>query len=332
MNVEEKQIEKLKEISEEEWILVNEKNRKIMREFLKQSTHLSPQTIKQYESGLRIFFWFIKKECDNKFLTEIRPRDFLGFQNYLIERGISSSGVRLKRSAVSSLNSFVETFYSEDYPNWRSFINKKIVPPPQAFVHEKKPLNLEEYKHLCETLLKREMYEQLAYIVFSFETGARRAEVRQLLKEVVSYEGKTFESNDGKKVTTYLTHNIRCKGKGSVGKIRRLQFGEEAMKYIKLWLEKRGNDDCEFVFTSGSKNVKQVSEGTFNSWSDKYFEPIVGRRFHPHLLRESRATTLTVESGKDISVAQKLLGHASSTTTEIYVLRPDKDDSDGAFG
>lgn len=330
MDTIDKQIEKIPEIPDTEWQTVNQKNRKLMSEFLKQSTHLSRQTIKQYESGLRIFFWYIKENCEDKFLIDIRPRDFLGFQNYLLERGMSSSGVRLKRSAVSSLNSFVETFYAEDYPNWRSFINKKIVPPPQAFVHEKEPLNLDEYKHLCDTLLEKEMYEQLAYIVFSFETGARRAEVRQLLKEVITYEGKTFDVN-GKTITTYLTHNIRCKGKGIAGKVRRLQFGEDAMKYLKLWMEYRGDDSCPYVFTSGSKNVKQVSEGTFNSWSDKFFEPIVGRRFHPHLLRESRATTLTVEQGKDISVSQKLLGHNSSQTTEIYVVRPDKDDSDGAF-
>ena len=323
-----KQIEKLPEITDSQWETVNPKNRKLMNEFIKQSTHLSDQTLKQYESALRIWFWYIKENCDDKFITEIKPRDFLTYQNYLVERGMSSSGVRLKRSAVSSINSYIETFYAEDFPNWRSFINKKIVAPPQAFVHEKEPLNLEEYKNLCEKLLSHKMYQQLAYVSFSFSTGARRGEVRQLLKEVINYEGKTFEMN-GKQVTTYLTHNIRCKGKGKAGKIRRLQFDEEAMKYLKLWMENRGNDDCPFLFTAGSKNI---SEGTFNLWSNKYFEPIVGRRFHPHLLRESRATTLTVESGKDISVAQKLLGHNSSQTTEIYVVRPDRDDSDGAFG
>lgn len=325
-----KQIEKLPEITDTQWETVNLKNRKLMADFLKQSTNLSDQTLKQYESALRIFFWYLKENCEDKHITEVRPRDFLAYQNYLVERGMSSSGVRLKRSAISSLNSYIETYYAEDFPNWRSFINKKIVAPPQSFVHEKEPLSLDEYKHLCEVLLEQKMYQQLAYISFSFSTGARRAEVRQLLKEVINYEGKTFEV-DGKQVTTYLSHPIRCKGRGKNGKVRKLQFGQEAMDYLKLWIEHRGNDECPFVFTAGSKNVKQVSEGTFNSWSDKYFEPIVGRRFHPHLLRETRATTLTVEQGKDISVAQKLLGHNSSETTQLYVIREDRDDSDGAF-
>jgi len=58
---------------------------------------------------------------------------------------------------------------------------------------------------------------------------------------------------------------------------------------------------------------------------------IVGRRFHPHLIRESRATTLVVEQGRDIKSAQKLLDHKSSTTTEIYVIRKDEDNADEAF-
>lgn len=326
-----KSIEKLPEITDTQWETVNPKNRKLMEDFLKQSTNLSDQTLKQYESALRIFFWYLKENCEDKHLTEVRPRDFLAYQNYLVERGMSSSGVRLKRSAVSSLNSYIETYYSEDFPNWRSFINKKIVAPPANFVHEKEPLNLEEYKHLCEELLKQEKYQVLAYVSFSFSTGARRAEVRQLLKEVASYEGKVFVSGD-KEVTTYLTHVLRAKGRGKLGKQRRLQFDSEAMKYIKLWLEVRGEDDCPFVFaTKRNGKMEQVSENTFNLWGKNYIEPIVGRRFHPHLLRESRATTLTVEQGKDINIAKKLLGHNSSETTQLYVIRKDVDDSDEAF-
>ena len=324
-------MKKLPYVQEDDWNKVNEFNKKITKEFIKQSTHLSDQTLKQYESGLKIFFNYVKDNCENKQITDIRPRDFLLYQNYLIERGLSSSAVRMKRSCVSSLNSYIELYYSEDFPNWRSFINKKIVAPHQSFVHEKEPLNLEEYKHLCEVLLEQEMYQQLAYVSFSFSTGCRRAEARQLLKEVVSYEGKTFEQ-DERTITTYLTHNIRCKGAGKTGKIRRLQFDQQTMDYIKLWIKHRGEDDCEYVFVAKENDkYHRVSENTFNLWGKNYVEPIIGRRFHPHLLRESRATTLTVEQGKDIGVAQKLLGHLSSMTTEIYVIKPDRDDSDGAF-
>jgi len=93
-----------------------------------------------------------------------------------------------------------------------------------------------------------------------------------------------------------------------------------------------GEDNCIHVFVAKSNGeYKQVGEGTFNNWANNYFEKIVGRRFHPHLIRETRATTLVVEQGKDIKAAQKLLDHQSSTTTEIYVIRKDENDADEAF-
>jgi len=101
------------------------------------------------------------------------------------------------------------------------------------------------------------------------------------------------------------------------------------MDAINKWLEIRGQDDCPYVFVSKlNGEYKQIGEATFNNWSNIYFEKIVGRRFHPHLLRETRATTLVVEQGKDIKTAQKLLDHKSSTTTEIYVIRKDEEDAD----
>jgi len=255
----------------------------------------------------------------------------LKYQNFLVKNGLSSSAIKFKRSAVSSLNGYVETYYSDKYTTFRNYITKAISNPPPVFVNEKEPLTLDEYDLLCKTLEKQEMWQQLAYLKFSFATGCRRAEARQLLKEVVLYEPKVLQ-NDGTEIKTYFTHSIRCKGRGVAGKIRKLQFDEEAMLAIKKWMEVRGEDDCPYVFVAKlNGQYKQVGEGTFNSWSTNYFEKITGKRFHPHLIRETRATTLVVEKGKDIKSAQSLLGHKSSTTTEIYVIRKDEDDADEAF-
>jgi integrase len=97
-------------------------------------------------------------------------------------------------------------------------------------------------------------------------------------------------------------------------------------------LSVRGNDDCEYVFVSNIKGkIKQLNPATLNKWSKGLFTEILGRRFHPHILREARATSLVVEGGKDIKVVQKLLGHNSPQTSEIYVIRNDEDMSDEAF-
>ena len=44
-----------------------------------------------------------------------------------------------------------------------------------------------------------------------------------------------------------------------------------------------------------------------------------------------RITQLAVEEGKDISVIQSLLGHESSETTQIYIIRDETDDLDELF-
>jgi integrase len=191
---------------------------------------------------------------------------------------------------------------------------------------------LDEYKVLCEVLESKELWQELAYIKFSFSTGARRNEVRQLTKEMMKIEPKKIKSEDGNDVIVYSTGKIRCKGRGKVGKIRVLQYDQEAFTAINKWLQIRGEDNCEYIFViKEDGNPVQVKESTFNSWGNSIFSKIVGRRFHPHLIRETRATTMVVEQNKNIEIAQKLLGHNSSETTKIYVIRNDEDESNGAF-
>lgn len=327
-------------ITEEQWALVDEFNRNITEEFLRESVNLSPKTLVQYESSLHIFFNYIREFAGNKKLTEIKSRDFLMYQNYLTRKGLSSSAIRLKRAGVSSLNGYLLTYYEEEFPLFKNFITKKITAPVQAFVHDKVPLTPDELIHLIKTLEEMEEWEKIAYLKFTYSTGCRRAESRQLLSEVVNYplieKKRMIKNDDGieeeRDSKYYLTHDIRCKGSAKIGKIRKMKFNEDAMDAIKKWLEVRGEVDCPYVFTSRYNGIiNQVSESTFNDWCSGLFTEIVGRRVHCHLMRESRATNMVLFEGKDIKIAQKLLGHVSSTTTEIYVIRDDEEDSDDAF-
>jgi len=332
--------DKLPPVTDEQWQKLNKFNRTITTEFLEESTSLSPKTLRQYRSALQIFFYWVYENCDDKSLLEIKSRDFLKYQNFLVRRGMSSSGVRLKRAAISSLNGYIITYYEDDHPTFKNFITKKITAPPSNDLHVKQPMNAEEWELLLKNLEEREQWQKLAYLQFTYSTGCRRAESRQLLKEVVNYppiiKEKVIKNEDGteeiKTVTFYNTSEIRCKGKGVVGKLRKLQFSKEALDAINKWLEVRGEDDCPYVFAIKRQGkYQQAGEGLFNDWCKDDFSKVINRRVHPHQMREQRASNMVLHEGKDIRSAQALLGHKSSQTTEIYVIRDDSDDVDDAF-
>ena len=56
----------------------------------------------------------------------------------------------------------------------------------------------------------------------------------------------------------YHTHTIRCKGKSIQGKPRKLKFGEDAMHWLKKWLEERGDDDCPYMFVIKKKDGSEI--------------------------------------------------------------------------
>jgi len=320
---------KLPEVTDEQWELVDKWNRKLVEEFLKQS-HLSPQTLMQYKSALRQFFKWVYDECDNKQLYKLKPRHALQYQNFLIDAGLSPSAVRFKRSAVSSLCGYVEVYYSDEdgCETFRNIYSKKIPNPAKSNKKEKKPLTVDEYELLIETMKKRKDWQKVAYLEFVYVTGCRRGETGQLLKEVVNYP--KLKDKEGNEKNLWMTHQIRCKGKGREGKVRKFTIDKRVMDAIRKWLEVRGEDNCPYVFiNTKAKEPKPLHPSSFNNWC-KIFGEIIGRHVHPHMFRSTRATHMK-EAGVDIKKIQKHLGHESSTTTEIYIVSEDVEDFDGIY-
>lgn len=333
----------LKPITDEEYKLCNPVNRELFEDYISNSTELSPKTLTSYKSNLRIWLNWVRTNLNNKIQTEIKPREYLRFQNWLLELGHSSSDISAKRSAISSFNNYIVVYYSDEYPTFHNFINKSIKKPEKQFVHKKLPPTREEVEMMCNAIDKTNRWNKkqlIAYLKFTFETGCRRAETRQIMKDIISSPliEKTVAVKDEHGNTTektakyYLTPEIRCKGKGRAGKRRKLKFSDYSMCAFKEWVYER-DDDCPYMFVVNyGGSTKQVAEGTFNDWATKYFTPLLGRRFHPHALREAVATDIVVSQGKSIESAKALLGHESSETTKIYVCGLDEEaESDELF-
>jgi site-specific recombinase XerD len=331
MNMLRQRAEKLPEVTDDMWKQISKYNREKVEEFLLESTHLSKQSQKQYKSALRIFYWWVHETLNDKPIYEIKKKDFMRFQNFLIRRGMSSNGIKMKRSVISSLNKYLINFYEdeEEFATFRNFVEGVPTPTPNK-VYNKIPLSKEEYELILKTLEEDEQWQILAAMHFLYASACRRSELIQLKKEIVNYE--PLKDKEGNPTNMYQTHEVRAKGKGEFGEIRRLLFDDKAKKAIEKWLEFRGEDDCPYLFISRHNGqVRQINPTTVNYWCKEIVSDIVGRRVNPHLIRGTRSTHI-LEEGKDIKKAQALLGHKqSSTTDQFYDLRQTKDDLSDIF-
>lgn len=312
---------KLPEVTPEMWANVHPIYRELFDEYM-ASVDLSKQTKKQYTSALKQFGWFTYNSLNNKPLYKIKKRDSMRYINYLREdRGMSSSGINLKKSAVSAFCQWIENYIADDYEDdngklvfetFRNFM-KGLPPVVKNQVYDKKKITKAEYDKIIEELKADENYLGLAWVATAFNVGARRGEIIQFKTSILSQEW-----NSSKK---YKKHPpVRGKGRGEEGKRLEYLFYPEALKYIELWIEKRGYDH-EYIFTIGQgENIRVMGTNWADYFCENTLSHILGRRVNPHIFKASCITYL-LEQGIKMEIVSKHFAHHNSTaTTEIYNL------------
>jgi integrase len=322
--------ERFPEVTDEMWEQICDDNKEIVEEYFEMNPQLSKQTQKQYKSAFRIFFWWIKIRCKNKPLYQIRKVEFIKYRSYLINHGLSSNALGLKKSAVSSLCNFIENIYCEenqDYENFKNF-TRGLPPIPKNTVYEKIKVSKEEYLEIMKVLEEQEDYLGMAWTATAFNVGGRRGEIRQFKTEILDYSH--HKNSKGEEQAYRLSHLCRGKGKSIDGKPLRFMINDEAIKYMKLWVEKRGYDN-EYIFTTTYAGIHQISIDWADNFCTNKLSIILGRRINPHLFKASCITYL-LEEGKSLKTVSKYVAHHESVeTTQIYDLRSDEDERDGLF-
>jgi site-specific recombinase XerD len=320
--------DKLPEVTDEMWSQVLEEHRNLAEEFLEMNQQLSPQTLKQYKSGIRQFFYWVHIALNDKPLHKITKRDFLRYINYLTSRGMSSSGLSFKKSVVSSFNNYIENIVADDDETYKTFRNftRGLPAIPKNNVYNKVKITKDEYDEMIKVLLDDENYLGAAWVATAFNVGARRSEIIQFKTEILDYpipEGQNY----------VLSHKVRGKGKSLDGKPLEYMINLEALKYMRLWVEKRGYEH-EYIFTTKyNGEIKRMSE----SWADHFckdvLSDILGRRINPHLFKSSCITYL-LESGVDIALVSKFVAQHNdiSTTVKHYDLRDFAEEKNKIFG
>ncbi len=113
--------------------------------------------------------------------------------------------------------------------------------------------------------------------------------------------------------------HLRVSGKG--GKERIVPIGEEAVHYIRRYLEEErpglATENSQDVLILNRFGRKFSSMGMFNLVKKRVKEAGITKHVTPHTFRHSFASHL-VDGGASLRAVQEMLGHADISTTQIY--------------
>lgn len=266
--------------------VIDDETPKLVRLYLssKKLEGASDNTIELYANRLRLFFDNVRRIPQDISPNEIR----LFLAEYQMQNGVSDRTLDKTRQI---LNGFFEWCLNEEYISKNPCKNIKEIKFEVEPRHALTRMQLEQVRRACRT--KRE----LAIVDVLYSTGCR-------VTELVNMK---FSDVD------FVTNSIKILGKGK--KHNTVYLNDAARLSLDDYLADR-KGDSEYLFISEYKPYGQISTRSVEKiFSD--FAKELGFKLTPHILRHTSAT-LALQSGMPITQVQKMLGHSSVNTTQIY--------------
>jgi integrase/recombinase XerD len=256
----------------------------------------SPLTAETYQAEVRHLLEWI--ELNHLDIVSI---DSTGISHYLdyrrLEDGLDSRSIA---KAISALRSFFRFMLDEQVRTDNPVL---ILETPKRSMHLPSVLSRESVEKILETvdpstpigLRDRTMFE------FIYSAGLRISEAVTLNVQDIFLEKGI----------------VQIRGKGN--KERLVPFGEEAEKWLRLYLRdsrpKLAGAIRSPALFIGRTGKRLSRKGIWKNYSG--ITGLAGASSKLHTLRHSYATEL-LAGGADLRSVQELLGHADLTTTQIY--------------
>lgn len=247
---------------------------------------LSPRTLDNYKYTLEMF-----AQHTNKSVSKITTDDIRSYINYLSEtRHLKETSLQ---THINTLRAFFGWLHTEE----------KIKKNPMAKIkslkldkkNARQALSVEELERLRDAC---EGYREKALVEFLVSTGCRLSEVAQLKAEDLNFADRS----------------VMVTGKGD--KDRVVYFSVRARLMLQEYIKERKGGDGLFV--SSKYPYEPLKPRAIQRIIHNVSERAgLAGRVHPHLLRHTFAT-LALNSGMDVTVIQRLLGHEDIATTQIY--------------
>ena len=300
--------------TDEEYSHVNIENKDIVQDFLEeyQQRKMKASTIKQYENDLRIINIFVKRFCGNRNLLELGKKDFRKLSIWLSD-DLKMSNARVNRvmSCCRSMLSYIEDSDEYEYDINQAQKIKGLPKEPVRVDEDSFFMNFDRIIKVKNKLL--EMGEiQLALLhMMMFDSGARRNEIAQIKKHNLLNGNKT---------------NIVV---GKRGKMFPLVYLDDTKELIRLWLDKRGEDEIESLWIVGNGDKKrEASYEIIYDWVLRIREvlsEIEGRQINifPHSYRHSRCECLLQGEDKRILDKDGIPKKFSLEQVQVYLHHSD---------
>lgn len=310
---------KVLQTSEEDIKLILPENIELMEEFLDylETTDHSPTSINVYKNNLYIFFVYCQKHLKNKDFVNIKKKDIMNFQGYMVKNDLSPARIKNIKSTLSSLSNFIEMVLDEEekWENFKNIINKIPSPMGQP-VREKTVLEDEDCQRLLDYLVENKKYQQACAFALAWASGRRKSELLRIKRSYITDENLMYRS-------LYKTpEKIKTKGRSSKGKLLNVYILKNKFKkYFDLWIEERKRlgvpDDIDEIFVSRRKGVwVPMKISTLDSWSQKFGE-FLGVDFYFHCMRHN-FTTAMHKANIPASVIKDLVGWESLEMVSLY--------------
>lgn len=268
-------------------------------EYLEAERNYSSATIESYAKDLAEFQDFMEGQNPDASWASAQSDDVREWVIYLLdEQRLAASSVNRKLSALRSFYKYLRRMGRVSVNPMEKVTAPKKRKPLPHFVRESEMDRLLELTKEDRSFMG--IRDRLVLMVF-YETGIRRAELL----------GMTDASVD------LAARQIKVTGKRN--KQRIVPFGEELAREFDAYLNAReelqgSKPPMLFVNENGSA----MTESQVSILVKKYLSMVTTiEKKSPHVLRHSFATAM-LNNHADLTSIQKLLGHESVATTEIY--------------
>ncbi len=260
-----------------------EKYKDLYTQFLISEKNLSKNSLNNYLVDLDQFFFDQDSNSSN---INIKIKTYIA---QLRKRNLKTSSVNRK---ISTLKNYLKFLHTEkiinqiDFQEFESLSSVKKIP---------KAISKSQMEQIFEDLKKSKQTNAGLYILILkliYLSGLRISEALNLKWSDINHQD----------------NSIYVYGKGS--KERKVFIINDYLIQLKN-LEKNN----QYIFTINKKKISTRSVNKF--LQNCYDNSLIKNKLSSHIFRHSFATTM-LENNADIRHIQKLLGHSSISTTEIY--------------